>query len=139
MSVVHANPVASSVLSQPSAAQHNTAQPSDMVDLLGLNTDTPCPSAPPQTSADGGMKAASSNSDLLNDLFAPIATSARQDSTDDLIGDQAGQDLFFGHAPGNNSAASQPPKSKINKEVFELGWGLCLACRVKFSSNQRYP
>ncbi|XP_012671426.1 cyclin-G-associated kinase isoform X2 [Clupea harengus] len=104
-----------------SPTQDPETQPSDMVDLLGLNTDTPCPSAPPQTSADGGMKAASSNSDLLNDLFAPIATSARQDSTDDLIGDQAGQDLFFGHAPGNNSAASQPPKMNDFFDPFGMG------------------
>lgn len=59
----------------PPAAQD--PPPSDTADLLGLNAD---PQPPPTNSASssaapqgfqGGMKAASSNSDLLNDLFAP--------------------------------------------------------------------
>lgn len=48
----------------------------DTADLLGLNSD-PDPSAissqVPSQGEQGGLKAASSNSDLLNDLFAPPA------------------------------------------------------------------
>ncbi|XP_060926972.1 cyclin-G-associated kinase isoform X1 [Limanda limanda] len=55
-------------------------------DLLGLNSDPEPPSSSaPQQGVQGGMKAASSNSDLLTDLFAPPAgqTGAGQ------------EDLFF--------------------------------------------
>lgn len=51
----------------------------DTADLLGLNSDAEPPSASaasssaPHQAEQGGMKAASSNSDLLNDLFAPPA------------------------------------------------------------------
>lgn len=63
--------------SPPPATQECPAN--DTADLLGLNSD---PQPPPMSSASssaadqgvqGGMKAASSNSDLLNDLFAPPA------------------------------------------------------------------
>ncbi|XP_056139949.1 cyclin-G-associated kinase [Lampris incognitus] len=77
------------------------APASDTADLLGLNSD---PEPPPQTSSSsssvaphqgvqGGLKTSSSNSDLLNDLFAPPAdhSGAVQD------------ELFF-------SGASQGPK-----------------------------
>uniref|UniRef100_A0A3P8QHH4 Cyclin-G-associated kinase n=1 Tax=Astatotilapia calliptera TaxID=8154 RepID=A0A3P8QHH4_ASTCA len=55
------------------------APPEDTADLLGLNCDPQPPtmsstsSSAPQHGDQGGMKAASSNSDLLNDLFAPPA------------------------------------------------------------------
>lgn len=51
----------------------------DTADLLGLNSDPEHPSmssassSAPHQGVQGGMKAASSNSDLLNDLFAPPA------------------------------------------------------------------
>uniref|UniRef100_A0A8C5ASU2 Cyclin G associated kinase n=1 Tax=Gadus morhua TaxID=8049 RepID=A0A8C5ASU2_GADMO len=65
---------------------------SDTADLLGLNSD---PSAPP-TSSSGEMKAASSNSDLLNDLFAPPAG----------LAGEAQEHLFFG------GAAAPAPKRR---------------------------
>lgn len=100
-----------------SPTQPPEPQPTDTEDLLGLNSDAPCTPAPPQqTSTEGGMKASSSNSDLLNDLFAPTTTGVQQDGSHDLIGDQAGQDLFFSAAPSSAAAAAQPPKSKINME-----------------------
>ncbi|XP_034092578.1 cyclin-G-associated kinase isoform X2 [Gymnodraco acuticeps] len=84
--------------SSPPAAQESTID--DTADLLGLNsgpsmssTSSTSSSAPPP-GVQGGMKAASSNSDLLNDLFAPPAgqTAAVQ------------EDLFFsGPASGNTS------------------------------------
>uniref|UniRef100_A0A8C9YLZ7 Cyclin-G-associated kinase n=1 Tax=Sander lucioperca TaxID=283035 RepID=A0A8C9YLZ7_SANLU len=46
----------------------------DTADLLGLNSDpSMSSSSAPHQVVQGGMKAASSNSDLLNDLFAPPA------------------------------------------------------------------
>uniref|UniRef100_A0A3P8VJA0 Cyclin-G-associated kinase n=2 Tax=Cynoglossus semilaevis TaxID=244447 RepID=A0A3P8VJA0_CYNSE len=63
---------------------------SDTADLLGLNADPQSASSfSAQGGVQGGMKAASSNSDLLNDLFAPSSgqTGAVQ------------EDLFFTEAP----------------------------------------
>uniref|UniRef100_A0A6Q2X423 Cyclin-G-associated kinase n=1 Tax=Esox lucius TaxID=8010 RepID=A0A6Q2X423_ESOLU len=65
--------------------------PDDTADLLGLNSDpSPASAALPQASVKssaGGMKASSSNSDLLSDLFSPGPSgSARQGSSNDLIG-----------------------------------------------------
>ncbi|XP_076127024.1 cyclin-G-associated kinase isoform X1 [Alosa pseudoharengus] len=106
-----------------SPTQPPEPQPSDTVDLLGLNSDAPGPPAPPQTSTEGGMKASSSNSDLLNDLFAPPGIGVRQDSSNDLIGDQADQDLFFNNAPSNTTAAAQPPKLNDFFDPFGMGSG----------------
>ncbi|XP_041855326.1 cyclin-G-associated kinase isoform X2 [Melanotaenia boesemani] len=79
-------------------------------DLLGLNTDSEPPpvssatSSAPHQGDQGGMKAASSNSDLLNDLFAPPAgqTGAVQ------------EDLFFS---GTTSGAT--PDSKPMGDLFD--------------------
>ena len=86
----------------PPAAQESSVD--DTVDLLGLNSDPEPPpvSSTPSSSAQGdqgGLKAASSNSDLLNDLFAPPTG-------------QAGavqEDLFFS---GPTSAATPDSKRK---------------------------
>ncbi|XP_036382245.1 cyclin-G-associated kinase isoform X2 [Megalops cyprinoides] len=101
------------------------SQSSDSVDLLGLNSDpvdTPAP-APP---AGGGMKSSSSNSDLLNDLFAP-APSARQNSTDDLIGGGVDEDLFFsgpsGSTQGPPTAAPASSAHKSNDFFDPFGMG----------------
>uniref|UniRef100_A0AAY5KUX6 Cyclin G associated kinase n=1 Tax=Esox lucius TaxID=8010 RepID=A0AAY5KUX6_ESOLU len=75
--------------------------PDDTADLLGLNSDpSPASAALPQASVKssaGGMKASSSNSDLLSDLFSPGPSgSARQGSSNDLIGNGGPhEDLFF--------------------------------------------
>lgn len=59
----------------PPAAQEPPVN--DTADLLGLNSDTQTPSTASSSAAhqvvQGGMKAATSNSNLLNDLFAPPA------------------------------------------------------------------
>lgn len=82
---------------------------SDTADLLGLNCD-PDPSAMssissqvPHQGDEGGLKAASSNSDLLNDLFAPPAgqTGAGQ------------EDLFF-----SEPTSGATPDSKRNGKHF---------------------
>uniref|UniRef100_A0A8C4HZH2 Cyclin-G-associated kinase n=1 Tax=Dicentrarchus labrax TaxID=13489 RepID=A0A8C4HZH2_DICLA len=65
------------VFSPPPAAQESPI--GDTADLLGLNSDPQPPSmsstssSAPHQGVQEGMKAASSNSDLLNDLFAPPA------------------------------------------------------------------
>uniref|UniRef100_A0A672HUT8 Cyclin-G-associated kinase n=1 Tax=Salarias fasciatus TaxID=181472 RepID=A0A672HUT8_SALFA len=78
-------------------------------DLLGLNSDPEPPSmsstssAPPQ-GEQGGLKASSSNSDLLNDLFSPPAgqSSAVQ------------EDLFFS---GPTNASTPDTKRKVQSRV----------------------
>ncbi|KAJ8263481.1 hypothetical protein COCON_G00159380 [Conger conger] len=88
---------------------------SDSVDLLGLNSDpadTPAPAA--------GMKASSSNSDLLNDLFAP--SPAPTASTDDLIGGGVDGDLFFS-APTSGGPPTAAAASKPNDLFDPFGMG----------------
>uniref|UniRef100_A0A671WG20 Cyclin-G-associated kinase n=1 Tax=Sparus aurata TaxID=8175 RepID=A0A671WG20_SPAAU len=84
----------------------------DTADLLGLNSDPQPPptsstsSTAPYQGVEGGMKAASSNSDLLNDLFAPP-------------GGQTGpvqEDLFFS---GPTSAATPDSKRKTTGDLFD--------------------
>uniref|UniRef100_A0A8P4G1L8 Cyclin-G-associated kinase n=1 Tax=Dicentrarchus labrax TaxID=13489 RepID=A0A8P4G1L8_DICLA len=89
------------VFSPPPAAQESPI--GDTADLLGLNSDPQPPSmsstssSAPHQGVQEGMKAASSNSDLLNDLFAPPAgqTVAVQ------------EDLFF-----SGSTSGTTPDSK---------------------------
>ncbi|KAL2091875.1 hypothetical protein ACEWY4_011673 [Coilia grayii] len=102
---------------QSPASEAPEARPGDTVDLLGLNSDPP---APAHASSDGDMKGSSSNSDLLNDLFAPTMTSA-QGSSSDLIVEQAGQDLFFSNTPSSTLAATQPPKMNDFFDPFGMG------------------
>lgn len=89
--------------SSPPVAQESPV--GDTADLLGLNSDPQPPttsstsSSAPHQGVQGGLKAASSNSDLLNDLFAPP-------------GGQTGaveEDLFFS---GPTSGATPDSKRK---------------------------
>lgn len=88
--------------STPAAQESPTG---DTADLLGLNSDpqasamSSTSSSAPNQVVQGEMKAASSNSDLLNDLFAPPAaqTGAVQ------------EDLFFSGQP---SGATPDAKRK---------------------------
>uniref|UniRef100_A0A3P8VGD7 Cyclin-G-associated kinase n=1 Tax=Cynoglossus semilaevis TaxID=244447 RepID=A0A3P8VGD7_CYNSE len=93
-------------LTAPPAAQEPPV--SDTADLLGLNADPQSASSfSAQGGVQGGMKAASSNSDLLNDLFAPSSgqTGAVQ------------EDLFF----------TEAPDSKRNQRTFFFFFFLKLA------------
>lgn len=63
----------------------------DTEDLLGLNSD---PSDPPRP-AETGLKSSASNSDLLNDLFAPQSNTTPSADTEDLMGQSSAEDLFF--------------------------------------------
>uniref|UniRef100_H3DEV8 Cyclin G associated kinase n=1 Tax=Tetraodon nigroviridis TaxID=99883 RepID=H3DEV8_TETNG len=78
----------------PPAAQEPTV--GDTADLLGLNSDTQTPSTASSSAAhqgvQGGMKAATSNSNLLDDLFAPPAGEAAP----------VQEDLFFSE-PANET------------------------------------
>ncbi|XP_030647468.1 cyclin-G-associated kinase isoform X2 [Chanos chanos] len=102
----------------------------DTVDLLGLNSDPDGPAAPPapsQTAAEGGMKTSSSNSDLLNDLFAP-APSAQSAPCEDLIGQGSGEDLFFSGPPTSTATApsttpTAAPKVDDLFDPFGMGSG----------------
>uniref|UniRef100_A0A8C7NGC6 Cyclin-G-associated kinase n=1 Tax=Oncorhynchus mykiss TaxID=8022 RepID=A0A8C7NGC6_ONCMY len=95
---------------QAAATPQESPGPSDTADLLGLTSDLSSTAPPQPSTAAGGMKASSSNSDLLNDLFAPTPSgNAQQGSSNNLIGDGGAQeDLFF-----SNPAA--PPDSATPK------------------------
>lgn len=92
--------------SAPPAAQESPI--GDTADLLGLNSDPSVSSTSSSSAAhpgvQAGIKAASSNSDLLNDLFAPPAgqTAAAQ------------EDLFYGGPPGGAT-----PDSKRKHKGFK--------------------
>ncbi|XP_028269951.1 cyclin-G-associated kinase isoform X4 [Parambassis ranga] len=103
----------------------------DTADLLGLNSDPQHPSMSSTSTSDplhenqGGMKAASSNSDLLNDLFAPPAgqTGAVQ------------EDLFF-------SRPTNTPDSKPMGDLFDpfgMGSGSGVGSSVASSRQASGP
>lgn len=76
----------------------------DTEDLLGLNSDPspPADTSQPGITAETGLKSSASNSDLLNDLFAPPSNAAPPADTEDLLGEGTGEDPFF------SSTSSQP-------------------------------
>uniref|UniRef100_A0A667XTF6 Cyclin-G-associated kinase n=1 Tax=Myripristis murdjan TaxID=586833 RepID=A0A667XTF6_9TELE len=81
------------IMLRPTPPPAQEAPASDTADLLGLNSD---PGPHP-----AGLKASSSNSDLLNDLFAPPAghTGAVQ------------EDLFFSGTPSGTAPAAKSKSS----------------------------
>ncbi|XP_046904516.1 cyclin-G-associated kinase isoform X2 [Hypomesus transpacificus] len=84
----------------PAHAPPADAPPYDTADLLGLNSEPAGPAPTPPLAPGGGMKAASSNSDLLTDLFSP--------------GEGGGQeDLFFTAPP------TAPAKPKPMNDLFD--------------------
>uniref|UniRef100_A0A669B2R6 Cyclin-G-associated kinase n=1 Tax=Oreochromis niloticus TaxID=8128 RepID=A0A669B2R6_ORENI len=109
------------------------APPEDTADLLGLNSDPQPPtmsstssSAPPHGDQ-GGMKAASSNSDLLTDLFAPPAgqTGAVQ------------EDLFFS-GPASGATPDQKPMGDLF-DPFGMGSGSGVGSSVGSSRQASGP
>uniref|UniRef100_A0AAX7V271 Cyclin-G-associated kinase n=1 Tax=Astatotilapia calliptera TaxID=8154 RepID=A0AAX7V271_ASTCA len=111
----------------------NEAPPEDTADLLGLNCDPQPPtmsstsSSAPQHGDQGGMKAASSNSDLLNDLFAPPAgqTGAVQ------------EDLFFS-GPASGATPDQKPMGDLF-DPFGMGSGSGVGSSVGSSRQASGP
>ncbi|XP_016114168.1 cyclin-G-associated kinase-like isoform X1 [Sinocyclocheilus grahami] len=86
----------------------------DTEDLLGLNSD-PCPPAAatqPGLANETGLKSSASNSDLLNDLFAPTPNAVPSANAEDLMGEGTGEDLFF-------SSTSSQPAPATNKDFFD--------------------
>uniref|UniRef100_A0A8C1BH66 Cyclin G associated kinase n=1 Tax=Cyprinus carpio carpio TaxID=630221 RepID=A0A8C1BH66_CYPCA len=86
----------------------------DTEDLLGLNSD-PCPPAAttqPGLANETGLKSSASNSDLLNDLFAPPPNTVPSANAEDLMGEGTGEDLFF-------SSTSSQPAPTANKDFFD--------------------
>lgn len=77
----------------PPAAQEPPV--SDTADLLGLNSDSQTPSMASSSAAhqgvQGGMKAATSNSNLLDDLFAPPAGEAAPVQEDLFFSEQTNE------------------------------------------------
>uniref|UniRef100_A0A672MXK4 Cyclin-G-associated kinase n=1 Tax=Sinocyclocheilus grahami TaxID=75366 RepID=A0A672MXK4_SINGR len=86
----------------------------DTEDLLGLNSDPgpPASSTQPCVANETGLKSSASNSDLLNDLFAPPPNAVPSANAEDLIGESTGEDLFF-------SNTSSQPASTTNKDFFD--------------------
>uniref|UniRef100_UPI0037E99552 cyclin-G-associated kinase isoform X2 n=1 Tax=Semicossyphus pulcher TaxID=241346 RepID=UPI0037E99552 len=104
----------------------------DTADLLGLNADTQAPSTSSTSSSapqgvQGDLKAASSNSDLLNDLFAPPAgqTGAVQ------------EDLFFSGATSGATPDSKPMGDLF--DPFGMGSGSGVGSSVGSSRQASGP
>uniref|UniRef100_A0AAR2L8C6 Cyclin G associated kinase n=1 Tax=Pygocentrus nattereri TaxID=42514 RepID=A0AAR2L8C6_PYGNA len=110
-SVSYSAPVEGSLSRDPSEplfeADFTTSLPDpqpDTEDLLGLNSDPSPPAAAPQpaVATEPGLKTCASNSDLLNDLFAPNSGSTHTPET---------EDLFFTNTPSQPSAAPAAPNA----------------------------
>ncbi|TKS78407.1 Cyclin-G-associated kinase [Collichthys lucidus] len=117
--------------STPAAQESPTG---DTADLLGLNSDPQAPamsstssSSAPNQVVQGEMKAASSNSDLLNDLFAPPAaqTGAVQ------------EDLFFSGQPSGATPDSKPMGDLF--DPFGIGTGSGVGSSVGSSRQASGP
>uniref|UniRef100_A0A3B3ZSK8 J domain-containing protein n=1 Tax=Periophthalmus magnuspinnatus TaxID=409849 RepID=A0A3B3ZSK8_9GOBI len=108
---------------------------SDTADLLGLNSDTVSSSS----AAQSGMKATSSNSDLLNDFFAPPSGNSAA-VQEDLFFSEASQDpkpmgdLFdpFGMGSGSSAASS---RQESGPDLFENLMGSESSTTSGFSSS----
>lgn len=96
---------------------------SDTADLLGLNSDPVSSSSAPNPAAQSGMKAASSNSDLLDDFFTP--PSGKSGAVQ--------EDLFF-------SGATQDTKPMDDIfDPFGVGSGSGLGSSIASSRQESGP
>ncbi|XP_014904133.1 cyclin-G-associated kinase isoform X1 [Poecilia latipinna] len=103
---------------------------SDTADLLGLNSDPEPPASSAVSSGasnQGGLKAASSNSDLLNDLFAPPAG---QTGT-------VQEDLFFSE-PTSGATPDAKPMGDLF-DPFGMGSGSGVGSSVGSSRQASGP
>uniref|UniRef100_A0A8C2DEY2 Auxilin n=1 Tax=Cyprinus carpio TaxID=7962 RepID=A0A8C2DEY2_CYPCA len=100
----------------------------DTEDLLGLNSDPgpPASNTQPGVANETGLKSAASNSDLLNDLFAPPPDAVPSANAEDLMGESTGEDLFF-------SNTSSQPASTANKGKRDC---VCECLNVLFSTSK---
>ncbi|XP_038161762.1 cyclin-G-associated kinase isoform X1 [Cyprinodon tularosa] len=103
LSLDHSEQLLDADFQTPSPAPQESTR-SDTADLLGLNSDPQPPdmssvsSGASNQGGQAGLKAASSNSDLLNDLFAPPAGQTRV----------VQEDLFFSEATSGATPDSKP-------------------------------
>uniref|UniRef100_A0A673HTZ3 Cyclin-G-associated kinase-like n=1 Tax=Sinocyclocheilus rhinocerous TaxID=307959 RepID=A0A673HTZ3_9TELE len=93
----------------------------DTEDLLGLNSD-PCPPATATHSA--------SNSDLLNDLFAPAPNAVPSANAEDLMGEGTGEDLFF----SSTSSQPAPATNKGKRDCVHESSGVSSFSKAKSQS-----
>ncbi|KAK7934370.1 hypothetical protein WMY93_005266 [Mugilogobius chulae] len=122
-------------------APHPTAQEpaSDTADLLGLNSDPVSSASGSRPTAQTGMKAASSNSDILNDFFAPPSGNS-ETAQEDLFFSGSSKDskpmgdLFdpFGMGSGSSAASS---RQESGPDLFENLLGSESSATSGYSSN----
>lgn len=96
---------------------------SDTADLLGLNSDPASSSSVSNPAAQSGMKSSSSNSDLLNDFFAP--PSGKPEAVQ--------EDLFF-----SGAAQDSKPMGDLF-DPFGMGSGSGLGSSVASSQQESGP
>uniref|UniRef100_A0A671LW78 Cyclin-G-associated kinase n=1 Tax=Sinocyclocheilus anshuiensis TaxID=1608454 RepID=A0A671LW78_9TELE len=108
-------------------------------DLLGLNSD-PCPPAAatqPGLANETGLKSSASNSDLLNDLFAPTPNAVPSANAEDLMGEGTGEDLFFSStssqpAPDTNKGKRDCVHECLNKHSVTKSWSPKVYCFLTY-------
>lgn len=96
---------------------------SDTADLLGLNSDPASSSCVPNPAAQSGMKAASSNNDLLNDFFVPPSGNSGA----------VQEDLFF-----SGAAEDSKPMGDLF-DPFGMGSGSGLGSSIASSRQETGP
>uniref|UniRef100_A0A673I071 Cyclin-G-associated kinase n=1 Tax=Sinocyclocheilus rhinocerous TaxID=307959 RepID=A0A673I071_9TELE len=104
----------------------------DTEDLLGLNSD-PCPPATatqPGLANETGLKSSASNSDLLNDLFAPAPNAVPSANAEDLMGEGTGEDLFF----SSTSSQPAPATNKGKRDCVHESSGVSSFSKAKSQS-----
>uniref|UniRef100_A0AAY5ED60 Cyclin G associated kinase n=1 Tax=Electrophorus electricus TaxID=8005 RepID=A0AAY5ED60_ELEEL len=143
-SVSYSAPVDGSLSRDPSGplfeAAFTTSSPDpqpDTEDLLGLNSNPgPAPvTSQPAVGTETGLKSCASNSDLLNDLFAPGPSSAHTGDT---------EDLFFTNTPSQPSTASTAPVASSVPNDPTSTKGVCVCVCVsgevpKMTSSMSQP
>ncbi|XP_035382037.1 cyclin-G-associated kinase isoform X2 [Electrophorus electricus] len=132
-SVSYSAPVDGSLSRDPSGplfeAAFTTSSPDpqpDTEDLLGLNSNPgPAPvTSQPAVGTETGLKSCASNSDLLNDLFAPGPSSAHTGDTEDLFfTNTPSQPSTASTAPVASSVPNDPTSTKVNDLFDPFGMG----------------
>uniref|UniRef100_A0A673HX02 Auxilin n=1 Tax=Sinocyclocheilus rhinocerous TaxID=307959 RepID=A0A673HX02_9TELE len=128
-------PIDDSIVEPLFEADFTTTPPDpqpDTEDLLGLNSD-PCPPATatqPGLANETGLKSSASNSDLLNDLFAPAPNAVPSANAEDLMGEGTGEDLFF----SSTSSQPAPATNKGKRDCVHESSGVSSFSKAKSQS-----
>uniref|UniRef100_A0A673HXP2 Cyclin-G-associated kinase n=1 Tax=Sinocyclocheilus rhinocerous TaxID=307959 RepID=A0A673HXP2_9TELE len=110
----------------------------DTEDLLGLNSD-PCPPATatqPGLANETGLKSSASNSDLLNDLFAPAPNAVPSANAEDLMGEGTGEDLFFSSTSSQPAPATNKGKRDCVHECLNVQGKFCAVFKANFGVSE---